>query len=328
MKVMFLVNGRWFKTLCKTVLEAEAFDVSISTEKHNIHASISDKCYFLSIDNYCLGYDTIDTIKTDFYFKRNYKNIKEFTAKLEDCFSSFINNSITDRHFHGNIDECINKILDDIKEAKRETAETETATAEATVEKKVWTVTQFPHVVRTFDKSGKMIYESFFETAEKAYEEYVDIIENEKENLPYGRELIVARFADGILMSRETIKGTCIYTNMRFVKKVTKDTAETETDTPSVHAKSLLNSAYGITSERETATDHTYEIRIFKDGVLSFSTEFSLESFAYNAFKMIETSVKVFPEPCFKVIELFKDGKLVKMSSIYFGKIALEVKNG
>lgn len=110
------------------------------------------------------------------------------------------------------------------EQAEEQTAEEpkaedpETATAEATVEK-VWTVTQFPHVVRTFDKSGKMIYETFFETAEKAYEEYVDIIENEKKNLPYGKELIVTRFAYGMLMCRETIKGTCIYPNQRIFRR-------------------------------------------------------------------------------------------------------------
>lgn len=116
---MFLVNGRWFKTLCKTVLSSDTFDVSISTEKHNIHACISDKCYFLSIDNY--SFENDETLKTDFYFKRDFKNIKEFITKLDDVLSTFIATSIAEKHFHGNIDECITKILNNIKESKRET---------------------------------------------------------------------------------------------------------------------------------------------------------------------------------------------------------------
>lgn len=92
-------------------------------------------------------------------------------------------------------------------------------------------------------------------------------------------------------------------------------------------SKSLLNSVYGIASERETATDHTYEIRVFKNSVFICSCTFSLESFAKSAFSIMEKNAIDFPEPCFKAIEFFKDGKLVKMSEIYFGKIALEVEN-
>lgn len=114
---MFLVNGRWFKTLCKTVLEADTFDVSISTEKHNILAHVSDKCYFTSIDNYCIGYDTIDTIKTDFFISRNFKNTKEFLSKLNDTLTTFLYTSIRDKDFYGNLDECIEKCLQDIKKA-------------------------------------------------------------------------------------------------------------------------------------------------------------------------------------------------------------------
>ena len=82
----------------------------------------------------------------------------------------------------------------------------------------VWSVTQFSHAVRTFDKSGKMVYEDFFETAEKAYDEYADIIENSKENLPQGEELTVIRYADGRIMCSKTIKGTCIYNSMQKSK--------------------------------------------------------------------------------------------------------------
>ena len=122
MNVMFLVNGRWFKTLCKTVLESDTFDVSISTEKHNIHAIISDKCYFKSIDDYCIGYDTIDTTKTDFFISRNFKNTKEFLSKLDDTLITFLNTTIRDKHFSGNIDECIEKCLQEIKKTPENNA--------------------------------------------------------------------------------------------------------------------------------------------------------------------------------------------------------------
>lgn len=219
---MFLVNGRWFKTLCKTVLEADTFDVSISTEKHNILVHVSDKCYFTSIDNYCIGYDTIDTIKTDFFISRNFKNIKEFLSKLDDTLTTFLNTSIHDKDFSGTLDECIEKCLQDIKKTIEET--------------------------------------------------------------------------------------------------------ETPTPTPTAHTKSLLNSAYGITAEsvtpvpNEPKTNHTYKIRVFKNGAFICTHTFSLESFAHNAFKMIENSAIDFPEHCFTVIQLFKDGKPVKRSIINFGE--------
>ena len=223
MNVTFIVNGRFFKTLCKTVLNAKSFSVSFSTEKHTITADISDKCYFRSIDN-----KQLETIKTDFYIKRDYKNIKEFIAKLEDSFSSFIVTSIADRHFHGNIDECISKILDDIKDSERETK----------------------------------------------------------------------------------TKRKPITTDIDMIKDFTEETS---------HAKSLLNSAYGITAESVTPTGHTYEIRVFKDGAFIRSHTFTLESFAEYAFTITELNSIDFPEPFFKVIELFKDGKPVKRSIINFG---------
>lgn len=245
MKVIFLVNGRWFKTLCKTVLEADTFDVSISTEKHNICVRISEKCYFTSIDNYCLGYDTIDTIKTDFFISRNFKNTKEFLSKLDDTLTTFLNTSISDKDFYGNLDESIEKCLQDIKK----TPERET------------------EVKKTKRKP--------------------------------------------------------ITTDIDMIKDFTK---ETETDIQSVHAKSLFNSAYDITAEsvtpvpNEPKTNHTYKIRVFKNGAFICTHTFSLESFAHNAFKMIENSAIDFPEHCFTVIQLFKDGKAVKRSIINFGE--------
>ena len=38
------------------------------------------------------------------------------------------------------------------------------------------------HAVRTYNLSGKFIHEAHFETAEKAYEDYRDTIENLKKN--------------------------------------------------------------------------------------------------------------------------------------------------
>ena len=135
MNVMFLVNGRWFKTLCKTVLEADTFDVSISNDRHNIHATISDKCYFKSIDNYCIDYDTI---KTDFFISRNFKNTKEFLSKLDDVLTTFINTTIRDKHFSGNIDECIEKCLQEMKKTpENDTTYYETAETEDTTEKEL-----------------------------------------------------------------------------------------------------------------------------------------------------------------------------------------------
>ena len=52
------------------------------------------------------------------------------------------------------------------------------------------------------------MYEEHFATAEKAYEGYVDIIENMKRNLPKGFGVTVVRFSDGKAMTSETVIGT------------------------------------------------------------------------------------------------------------------------
>ena len=61
------------------------------------------------------------------------------------------------------------------------------------------------HVVRTYNLSGKFMYESHFETAEKAYAEYLDIIENAKKELPAGYGVTVVRFRDEKIMATETV---------------------------------------------------------------------------------------------------------------------------
>lgn len=49
------------------------------------------------------------------------------------------------------------------------------------------------------------MYESHFETAEKAHAEYLDIIENAKKNLPKGFGVTVVRFRDEKVMATETV---------------------------------------------------------------------------------------------------------------------------
>ena len=119
MNTKFFIDGRWFSTPCKTVLNADEFVVEFFTDKHSITAKVSDKCYFLSIDDI-----TLSNIKCDFYFGKNYNNPKEFLSKLYDTFNSFLNTSIpfTERHFSHSTDEIIRRILE-LQEMKKELIE-------------------------------------------------------------------------------------------------------------------------------------------------------------------------------------------------------------
>ena len=121
MNTNFFINCRWYKTPCKTVLNADEFVVEFLTDKYSIVAKVSDKCYFLSIDNIRLS-----DIKCDFYFSRNYTSPKEFLSKLYDTFNSFLNTSIpfTERHFSHSTDEIIRRILE-LQEMKKESSESE-----------------------------------------------------------------------------------------------------------------------------------------------------------------------------------------------------------
>ena len=116
MNTNFFVDCRWYTTPCKTVLNADEFVVEFFTDKHSIVAKVSDKCYFLSIDNI-----TLSDIKCDFFFSRNYTNPKEFLSKLYDTFNCFLNTSIpfTERHFPHSTDEIIRRILE-LQEMKNE----------------------------------------------------------------------------------------------------------------------------------------------------------------------------------------------------------------
>ena len=109
MNTKFFVNGHWYKTPCKTVLNADTFRVKFFTEKHTIVANVSDKCYFASIDNI-----TLSDIKCDFYFSRNYTNPKEFLSKLYDTFKSFLNTSISVKKWSvcKNTDEVLERIVE------------------------------------------------------------------------------------------------------------------------------------------------------------------------------------------------------------------------
>ena len=124
MNTNFFIDCRWYKTPCKTVLNADEFVVEFFTDKHSIAAKVSDKCYFLSIDNIRLS-----DIKCDFYFSRNYTTPKEFLSNLYDTFNCFLNTSIpfTERHFPHSTDEIIRRILE-LQEMKKESSETEDAT--------------------------------------------------------------------------------------------------------------------------------------------------------------------------------------------------------
>lgn len=124
MNTNFFINCRWYKTPCKTVLNADEFIVEFLTGNYSIVAKVSDKCYFLSIDN-----TRLSDIKCDFHFSRNYTSPKEFLSNLYDTFNSFLNTVIpfTERHFSHSTDDVIRRILE-LQEMKKESLETEAKT--------------------------------------------------------------------------------------------------------------------------------------------------------------------------------------------------------
>ena len=116
MNTNFLVNGHWYKSPCKTVLNADTFTVNFFTGVHTIIANVSEKCYFDSIDNI-----TLSGIKSDFLFSRNYTNPKEFLSKLFETFVSFLNTYISDKKFQlcKNTDEVLDRILEIVTETTK-----------------------------------------------------------------------------------------------------------------------------------------------------------------------------------------------------------------
>ena len=126
MNTKFFINGRWYKTPCKTVLNADTFRVQFFTGAHIVTAFVTDKCYFESIDNIVLS-----DIKCDFYFGRNYHRPKEFLSKLYETFVSFLNTSIFAKKFPlcKNTDEVLDRILEIVTATDTNSAEQgETAT--------------------------------------------------------------------------------------------------------------------------------------------------------------------------------------------------------
>lgn len=64
------------------------------------------------------------------------------------------------------------------------------------------------HEVRTYNVKGQNIYTESFKTAEEAYKAYLDIIDYHENKMPKelrGRKLIVARFAEGRMMTRREV---------------------------------------------------------------------------------------------------------------------------
>ena len=129
MNEKFFVDGRWYKTPCKTVLTADTFTVMFCTCKHIIIANVSDKCYFVSIDNISLSH-----IKCDFHFSRNYTKPKEFLSKIYDTLDSFISTTLTflskllgvKRPIRKNTDEILDILFEEVIAIDRETADSDT----------------------------------------------------------------------------------------------------------------------------------------------------------------------------------------------------------
>ena len=109
MKTNFFIDCRWYTTPCKTVLNANEFVVEFLTGEHSIVAKVTDKCYFLSIDNI-----TLSDIKCDFHFNRNYTRPKEFLSNLYETLVNFLNTSISDKKcpLCKNTDEVLDRILE------------------------------------------------------------------------------------------------------------------------------------------------------------------------------------------------------------------------
>lgn len=106
--VKFYVNGREFKTLCKTVMNAESFGLKFTVAGHTITAEISDKCHFKTIDG-----TELKGVKTDYYICKDYLTIKGFIYKLDDTFDTFINTVVRDSV--GTVDELLCKILEKVE---------------------------------------------------------------------------------------------------------------------------------------------------------------------------------------------------------------------
>ena len=132
MNIKFFVDGRWYKTPCKTVLNAEHFTVKFFTDNHTILANVPKKNYFDARENktltkvtnkmyfYSIDCRSIFPLKRDFHFRRDYTNPQKFLSILYDTLDTFLNTSLSDdekllgekRPVYKNYDELIERILE------------------------------------------------------------------------------------------------------------------------------------------------------------------------------------------------------------------------
>lgn len=64
------------------------------------------------------------------------------------------------------------------------------------------------HEVITLNAYGETLYSEKFDTVDKAYNEYTDIIRILSATLPKGHEVTVVRSNEGLIMTMKTIHGT------------------------------------------------------------------------------------------------------------------------
>ena len=257
MKTNFFIDCRWYKTPCKTVLNADTFIVEFLTSNYSIVAKVSDKCYFLSIDN-----TRLSGIKCDFYFSRNYTSPKEFLSNLYDTFNSFLNTSIpfSERHFPHSTDDVIRRILE-IQEMKKEqfeivsepTTKSETSETEETTEPEIG---EFVYDVVIHNFYGCDTFTVRADGLESAEDKALKRMENEKDDVEYYSIDSIRIYKEN---SEELLK------EIIFEPTETKDTTEKELenlekeliepvdthfdDIKKFKEKADLNSSYGITAE-------------------------------------------------------------------------------
>ena len=270
MNTNFFIDCRWYKTPCKTVLNADAFVVEFLTGEHSIVAKVSDKCYFLSIDNISLS-----DIKCDFHFSRNYTSPKEFLSKLYDTFNSFLNTSIpfTERHFPHSTDDAIRRILE-LQEMKKEqfeivsehTTKSETSGAETATESKLETATD-TETSETGETSeseiGKFVYDAVIhnfygcdtdtvraDNLERAENKALKRFETENDEEEYYSNDSIRIYEEN---SDELLK--------EIIFEPTKAETATESDPkPEINNKKKeINSMYGLTANSSLEINNEYD---------------------------------------------------------------------
>ena len=170
MNTKFFVASRWYKTPCKTVLNAECFTVEFFTGKHTISANVPKKNYFLESDNKTLTkvtnkifFNSIDgksifPLKRDFIFSRDYSNSQNFLSSLYDTFARFLNSFISDekRPLCKNTDEVLERILEIVT-----ATESDDTSEKADLNSSYEEVTE-PLTVYQFDRLTSTLYKSLF----------------------------------------------------------------------------------------------------------------------------------------------------------------------